>query len=549
MASETKKELLERIKELEIRLAEAEETLDAIRNGEVDAVVASGPDGDRVYTLKGADEAYRVVIENMGEGLLTVSLDGLILFSNQQFASLLEAPLQRVIGGSLSDFMLPDDELVLSALLSTRTRAEAQLRLKNSAEDLVPVRISANSLNIEGMECVCLIVTDLSNQLRNQDIVAAERLARSILDQAAGALLVVDTEGVIIRASRAAGQLAKGSVLLRPFDEVFCLRIKSDAISDSAAHDYTFAEILSTIQRHGGVSDLEAMARVPDGRMLDVIVSAGILTGAGGECLGCIILISDVSGLRRAENEIRRLNTELELRVRSRTAALEAANKELEAFADTVAHDLRSPLRGIDGWSLALLEDYGPTLPPEAREHLERVRAEAQHMGRLIDDLLLLSHIGQVEMVPSPIDLSQVATNISGRLRESHPGRELEFVIDPELKGTGDEHLLEIALTNLLDNAVKFTSPRDHARIEFGKTAQDFEPAFFVRDNGVGFDMQHAGMLFGTFRRLHQDSEFPGTGIGLATVKRVIQRHGGRVWADARAGVGASFYFTLGAGE
>jgi len=549
MASESKKELLERIGELEIRLAEAEETLAAIRNGEVDAVVASGPEGDQVYTLKGADEAYRLVVENMAESLLTLAPDGLILFSNQQFAALLGIPLERVMGASISNFVPPEDVLVVTALLSTYTRSEAQLRLKNGSGELLPVHVSSNALLLDGIECISLIVTDMTEQKRNQEIVAAERLARSILDQTAGALLVVDPEGRIIRASRAAGKLAKCAVLLRPFDEVFCMRIKSDAITDSMAHDYTFAEILSTTQRHGSVADLEATARVPGGQTLDVIVSASLLTGAAGECLGGIILISDVSGLRRAENEIRRLNTELELRVRSRTAALEAANKELEAFADTVAHDLRSPLRGIDGWSLALLDDHGATLEPQAREYLDRVRAEAQHMGRLIDDLLLLSHIGQVEMVPSPIDLTSVARNISGRLREAHPGRQLEFVIDPELKGTGDERLLEIALTNLLDNAVKFTSPRDHARIEFGKTAENFEPAFFVRDNGVGFDMQHAGMLFGTFRRLHQASEFPGTGIGLATVKRVIQRHGGRVWADARAGVGASFYFTLGASE
>ena len=411
----------------------------------------------------------------------------------------------------------------------------------------MPVHFSANTLVLDETECVCLIVTDLTEQKRNQEIVAAERLARSILDQAAGAILVVDPAGKIIRASRAAGQLANTTVLLRPFDEVFSLRINSDAIANSMAMDYTFEQILSTLQRHGSVADLEATARVPDGQTRDVIVSAGLLTGAYAECLGCIVQISDVSRLKRAEQEIRSLNAELEQRVRLRTAALEASNKELESFAYSIAHDLRTPLRGIDGWSLAVLEDSGDHLDPQAREHLERVRAEAQHMGRLIDDLLQLARLGRVEMSPRAVDLTSLARTISARLNEANPGRAVEFVIGPELSDTGDPLLLEIALTNLLDNAVKFTRPRAQARIEFGKTELDSESAFFVRDNGVGFDMRYAGKLFGTFQRLHKASEFPGTGIGLATVKRVISRHGGRVWAEGRLGEGASFFFTLGA--
>jgi len=260
----------------------------------------------------------------------------------------------------------------------------------------------------------------------------------------------------------------------------------------------------------------------------------------------CRAVVSDTSERKRAEREIQRLNAELEQRVRSRTAALEAANKELEAFAYSIAHDLRQPLIGIDGWSQALLEDYGAHLNALGHEYLDRVRGEVQRMGRLIDDLLQLSRVGRVEMVLNAIDLSSLAQTISARLKEANPGRFLEFVIGPGLTARGDVHLLEIALASLLDNAVKFTRPRSPARIEFGKTEQSGESAFFVRDNGVGFDMRHVGMLFGTFHRLHGASEFPGTGIGLATVQRVIHLHGGRVWADAEVGKGASFYFTLG---
>ncbi|MGA3325588.1 MAG: CHASE3 domain-containing protein [Terriglobia bacterium] len=249
---------------------------------------------------------------------------------------------------------------------------------------------------------------------------------------------------------------------------------------------------------------------------------------------------------KRAEEALHLLNVELEERVRSRTAALEAANRELEAFAHSVSHDLRAPLRGIDGWSLALLEDCGDRLDAQGHKYLERVRSEAQRMGGLIDDLLHLSRVGRTELVPSTVDLTCLAATIVARLKEAHPDRSIEFIVAPQLKCTGDARLLEIALTNLLANAVKFTGPRSPARIEFGQTTADGGPAFFVRDNGVGFDMAYAGMLFAPFQRLHKTSEFPGSGIGLATVQRVIHRHGGRIWADARVGEGATLYFTLG---
>jgi len=283
------------------------------------------------------------------------------------------------------------------------------------------------------------------------------------------------------------------------------------------------------------------------GESFATLLSAAILTVAGEEVV--LSTLVDISDRKKAEEQIRRLNAELEQRVHERTAQLEASNKELEAFAYSVSHDLRAPLRGIDGWSLALIEDYGPALEPRAREYLGRVRSETQRMGRLIDDLLQLSRFARAQMHHDTVNLSLIAESIAAGLRETHPQRSLEFAIRPGLTAFGDARLLEVALTNLLENAVKFTASRAHARIEFETAGAGGNTAFVVRDNGVGFDMAYAGMLFGAFQRLHSEAEFPGTGIGLATVQRVIHRHGGRIWAEAEPDRGAAFYFTLGDGK
>ncbi len=249
--------------------------------------------------------------------------------------------------------------------------------------------------------------------------------------------------------------------------------------------------------------------------------------------------------LRKQQVADHLLNDELEQRVKDRTVQLEASNRELEAFCYSVSHDLRAPLRGIDGWSLALLEDYHDKFDEKGRQYLQRVRADTQRMGRLIDDLLLLSRVTRGTIQRSRVDLTAIAQSVAARLREAEPERRVEFAAQPGLTAQGDARLLDIVLFNLLDNAWKFSRGRPLARVEFGRTEIDSRPAFFVRDNGVGFDMIYAQKLFGAFQRMHKASEFPGTGIGLATVQRVIQRHGGRVWAEAQVDRGATFYFTL----
>jgi len=257
-----------------------------------------------------------------------------------------------------------------------------------------------------------------------------------------------------------------------------------------------------------------------------------------------------------AEGEIRRqrearqaVEERIEASSRSEESTrtlLVAADKELAAFVYSVSHDLRAPLRGIDGWSKALQEDYGDQLDARAMEYLGRVRSEAKRMTGQIDGILRLSRIAATEMRSGAVDLSALADAVASRLRQDSPERDLEFVVARGLAASGDARLLEIAIASLLDNAVKFTRPRPHARIEFGRQDSPTGQVFFIRDNGVGFDMAHAGMLFGAFQRLHKASEFPGTGMGLAVAQRAIRRHGGRMWADAQPDRGAAFYFTVG---
>lgn len=241
-----------------------------------------------------------------------------------------------------------------------------------------------------------------------------------------------------------------------------------------------------------------------------------------------------------------RLNAELEQRVRDRTTQLETANKELEAFAYSVSHDLRAPLRAVDGFSQALIEDYAVLLDDAGRNYLRRIRSGAQHMGTLIDDMLRLSRIMRMPLQPTEVDLTQLARIIASDLQHSQPERNVSVHIADGLRCHGDPGLLRIVLENLLGNAWKYTSKNAAAHISFEAEQRGGETVYYVRDDGVGFDMKFADKLFGAFQRLHRRDEFEGTGIGLATVARIVHRHGGRVWAEAKLGHGANFYFALG---
>ena len=315
--------------------------------------------------------------------------------------------------------------------------------------------------------------------------------------------------------------------------------------------DFTDAEnsaIFEVQKNRRGIThrrNYEIALRHRDGRNIPVHFSSTNLYGEGGALAAALAFVTDISERKTHEREMRRLHEELEQRVIERTRALQTANRELEAFSYSVSHDLRAPLRAINGFSHALAEEYGNLLDDNGKNYLSRVRAGSERMGELIDDILELSQLSRREMDITPVDLSALANDATRELLDGEPERQVDWIIAPDLRARGDAVLLRVVLMNLLGNAWKYTTRCSRAKIEFGQGETQGRQAFFVRDNGAGFDMAHVGKLFGAFQRLHSPADYPGNGIGLATVARIIHRHGGEVWAEGSPGEGATFYFTL----
>ena len=407
---------------------------------------------------------------------------------------------------------------------------ETKHRTKNN--EIKDIRVSSRVINIRGEDYLTTIWTDITEKNRNEALLREKDLVfQSLLDYSPFFIFFKDHNSKAIHLSR-----NYGNFLGQPVHEM----IGKD-LNELFTQEYGSPLIAAEKQLLKDGKQIE-YEEFMSGRYYSTTKFQILRDNASPMLAGFTI---DITESKLAEQENIKLNSELEQRVNQRTTQLEHANKELEAFSYSVSHDLRAPLRGIDGWSLALLEDNGEQLDAQGHIYLERVRAEAQRMGHLIDDLLKLSRVSRFEMKQEEVNLSAIAQTIVNRLSEASSQRQFEFTIHPDISVTGDPAMLEIVLTNLLDNAIKFTGQKPFAQIEFGETEADGQNVYYVRDNGAGFDMENAKNLFGAFQRMHKQTEFQGTGVGLATVQRIIHRHGGKIWAESKSGRGTTFYFTL----
>lgn len=370
------------------------------------------------------------------------------------------------------------------------------------------------------------------------------QVLQSILHNLSDGVVVANKEGKFLLFNPAAERMVgKGEADVTPnnWSQHYQLYL-SDKITPFPQHKLPLVRAM----RGENFMDEEVIARHPDGKMITLSVNGTPLTGPQGQINGGIVVFRDMTESKSANREIRRLNAELEQRVQERTHELATMNNELETFCYSVSHDLRRPLRHLDGYSLTLLEEYREVLDEQGVEFLTNVRAAAQQMGELIDALLDMSRTSRSQIQRKRFNLSKIVQRLAEELEQRHPQRQIRFTIPDGMVVKGDPDLLTAVMANLIDNAWKFTSHTNNAQIQFGNLQQSGQNIYYLKDNGIGFDTKFAANLFKPFQRLHNVQDFDGHGIGLATVERIISRHGGQVWAESRPNEGATFYFTLG---
>jgi PAS domain S-box-containing protein len=487
-----------------------------------------------------------LVFENLAEGVIFTDAGATILAVNSGFTRITGYAADEVVGRNprvlQSGVQERDFYEEMWRTLKTTGRWRGEVINRRKSGELYPELLSISAVRDAegGITNYIGVFSDLSERLAQE---RAVREMRERLD------LALDAGGV-------------GTWLWEPGSgRMECDERACELIAGSQNNPpRTFEALLDRIPVYERPRVMDAFMRptrqqlafraefrvvLPDGTDRHLVARARPHCGETDGVCRVFGVIWDVTERYLREREIRELNATLERRVQARTADLESAVAELESFSYSVAHDLRAPLRGLDGFSKILIDDYGDRLDEAGRHHLQRIRSASQRLDRLIDNLLKLSRISQSRMERVPVNLSGMARAVALALKEEQPRRAAEFVIERQLRAVGDPLLLRALLENLLGNAWKYSSRKEQARIEFGAMRIEGETAFFVRDNGDGFDMAHAGKLFAPFQRLHGTDEFAGTGVGLASVARTVSRHGGRVWAEAAKGEGATFFFTL----
>ncbi len=527
------------VEDLRARLLEAEETLRAIRGGEVDALVVAGTRGDQIFTLMGADHSYRIFLEEMHEGAATLTADGVILYCNRCFAEIVGTALEDMIGSTLSRFVRESDRAELESVLSEGLDRSGKREMTFlRGEETVPVYLSTSPLRLEEVEAICLVATDLTEQKRNEQLVAAEKLARSIFEHATEAIVVCDPEERVLRASLAAQRLCVCNPVGEKFSHAFPLVGDGPEGSPGIPFDDVFKGRV--------VQGIEAELPMENGDLCRFQVSAGPLYAADDQLLGCVLTLTDITARRHAELEMDRARQEAE-----------AANQAKDHFLATLSHELRTPLTPVLAVVSALQDE--PRLPVDVRANLRMVRRNVELEARLIDDMLDLTRVarGKLELHREVADLKQVLDHAlqtaSGDLLE----KKLRLVVDlaPEDHAVwADTPRLIQVFWNLFSNAVKFTPPSGTIAVRSWREETPAGPQFVVEvaDTGIGIEADVLLDIFDAFKQGEQTitRRFGGLGLGLAISKAIVELHGGSLAATSDGkGRGSIFSVRLPVGD
>jgi len=504
-------------------------------------------DSDQIKKIDNENFRLAAIVENSDDAILSLDLNGKIETWNKSAERVYGYVSEEVIGKNIAEFIPPEimerESVVFQKIKNGEVIQNYETFRKR--KDGTSVRISLTISPIKNHHGEMIGISKIARDITSLD--SAAEAHRRLVKELADIKFALDESSIVAITD----QTGKINYVNDKFCEISGysrgeLLGQDHRIINSGFHPKEFIRQIWTTIANGKVWHGELKNRAKDGTFYWVDTTIVPFLDENGKPYQYVAIRNDITTRKRAENIVLELNETLERKVNERTLELNALNRELEAFSYSVSHDLRAPLRAIDGFSLALIEDCADALDVEGRNYLERVRAATQKMSRLIDDLLSLSRMSRGEFKLEKINVSQIVEEICAHLLENQAKRSIQLIIEKDVYAIADERMLRIALENLLENAWKFTSKKECAEIEFGFTSENSGQRYFIRDNGAGFDMAYKDKLFGAFQRLHSSQEFEGTGIGLATVQRIINRHNGSISAESVVGEGSIFYFTLG---